>query len=62
MYEYKYSNQELENYLDSLKDSTEEFVSVDKNFLLEMVKELFLYHGLVDEHKDIIRARHGLVR
>ena len=30
MYEYKYSNQELENYLDSLKDSTEEFVSVDK--------------------------------
>ena len=60
MYEYKYSNQELENYLDSLKDSTEEYVSVNKEFFLEILRELFFYHGLNDERKDIVRAFYGM--
>ncbi|MBQ8690833.1 MAG: hypothetical protein IJ516_03285 [Phascolarctobacterium sp.] len=59
MYDYKYSNEELENYLNSLKESTEEFVSVDKNFLLELAREVLFYHGLADEHKDIVRATRG---
>ena len=47
------TNEELENYLDFLNESRQETVIINKNFLLELVREVFFYHGLADEQADV---------
>ena len=54
------TNEELENYLDFLNESEQETVTVNRNFLLELAREVFFYHGLNDERKDIVRAFYGM--
>ncbi len=40
------TNEELENYLDFLSESEQETVTVNRNFLFELTREVFFYHGL----------------
>ena len=56
------SNQELENYLDFLNASEQETVTVNRNFLLELAREVFFYHGLAEEQADLRRSNHGVSR
>ena len=50
---------ELENYLDFLNESEQDTVTVNRNFLLELAREVFFYHGLAEEQADLKKANQG---
>ena len=53
------SDEELENYLDFLNESEQDTVTVNRNFLLELAREVFFYHGLAEEQADLKKAYQG---
>ena len=50
------TNEELENYLDFLNESEQETVTVNRNFLLELAREVFFYHGMAQEQADLKKS------
>ena len=56
------NDEELENYLDFLNKSEQETVMVDRKFLLELIQEVFFYHGMAEEQADLRRSNHGVSR
>ena len=56
------SDEELENYLDFLNESEQETVTVNRNFLLELAREVFFYHGLAEEQADLKKSNQGTSR
>ena len=56
------TNEELENYLDFLNKSEQDTVTVNRNFLLELAREVFFYHGMAEEQADLRRSNHGVSR
>ena len=56
------TNEELENYLDFLNESEQETVTVNRNFLRELVREVFFYHGLAQEQADLKKSNQGTSR
>ena len=56
------TDEELENYLDFLNESEQETVTVNRNFLRELVREVFFYHGMAEEQADLRRSNHGVSR
>ena len=53
------SDEELENYLDFLNESEQETVTVNRNFLLELAREVFFYHGMAEEQADLKKVYQG---
>ena len=53
------SDEELENYLDFLNESEQDTVTVNRNFLLELAREVFFYHGMAEEQADLKKAYQG---
>ncbi len=56
------TNEELENYLDFLNESEQETVTVNRNFLLELAREVFFYHGMAQEQADLKKSYHDTSR
>ena len=56
------SDEELENYLDFLNESEQETVTVNRNFLLELAREVFFYHGMAEEQADLKKSNHDTSR
>ena len=56
----KYNNEGLLDYLDFLESSKQKTITIDKEFLLELAKEVFYYRGLIDEMKDIDNMYHRI--
>ena len=56
------TNEELENYLDFLNESEQETVTVNRNFLLELAREVFFYHGMAQEQADLKKSYQGTSR
>ena len=56
------TNEELENYLDFLNESEQETVTVNRNFLLELTREVFFYHGMAQEQADLKKSYQGTSR
>ena len=56
------SDEELENYLDFLNESEQDTVTVNRNFLLELAREVFFYHGLAEEQADLKKSNQGRSR
>ena len=56
------TNEELENYLDFLNESEQETVTVNRNFLLELAREVFFYHGMAQEQDDLKKSYHDTSR
>ena len=56
------SDEELENYLDFLNKSEQDTVTVNRNFLLELAREVFFYHGMAEEQADLKKSYHDTSR
>jgi collagenase-like PrtC family protease len=56
------SDEELENYLDFLNESEQDTVTVNINFLLELAREVFFYHGMAEEQADLKKSNQGISR
>ena len=56
------TDEELENYLDFLNESEQETVTVNRNFLLELAREVFFYHGMAQEQADLKKSYQGTSR
>jgi collagenase-like PrtC family protease len=56
------SDEELENYLDFLNESEQDTVTVNRNFLLELAREVFFYHGMAEEQADLKKSYHDTSR
>ena len=56
------TNEELENYLDFLNESEQETVTVNRNFLLELAREVFFYHCMAQEQADLKKSNQGRSR
>lgn len=53
MYDYKYSNEELENYLKLWQASKEETITVDRNLFLSLANEVLLNHVQAIEEMEL---------
>lgn len=56
------TDEELEYYLDFLNESGQETVTVNRNFLLELAREVFFYPGLAEEQADSKKLNQGTSR
>ena len=56
------TNEEPENYLDVLNESEQDTVTVNRNFLLELAREVFFYHGMAEEQADLKKSYHDTSR